>query len=129
RHAEVLEAAGDLLHLADPAIRLRQHARQGALDVVPYGAEIAVGLLLAQDVLDAHQSRGDQQLGAERLHTFGERGETHLQARGLADLTVEDAHVEAVVAQHAQLGGARTRGKDAVAGSRRWSADDAGVGI
>src|SRR5689334_587756 len=50
RHAEVLETASDLFHLADPAIRLWQHARQRALDVVAHRSQVAVGLLLAQDV-------------------------------------------------------------------------------
>ena len=122
------DETGDLVHLGDPAVGLRRHQRQAALEpgehLLLAGAEFR-----EQRVGGAGPRRRQHHRGADRLRPLGDAGIGHFQRRGRAQRAVEHAHVEAVSAQRRQSAAHRGRRRKSAAGvtSLRRRADDAGI--
>jgi hypothetical protein len=107
-------------------MRLGRHRGCGALQVTAYGGH-AFSVLGGELVVQTHGVGGHQQLQAQRLQTFGQRREAHLEPGSLAHTAWQDPNIETVLIERGQLIRTRPRRVEAISGQRGWWADDAGV--
>ncbi len=122
------EESGNLPHLRNPAIGLRNHIRQRHFESCQ-DRRLAERELVAQRIGRARLRCRDHHGRADPGEALDDAGIRHLQRRRRADRACDDPHVEAEVLQHRDLLGVlagHVEGRALAAGLRRKS-DDAGV--